>query len=178
MSPDVDAPKSEWRAWARTLPPVADEVAHRVAGHLRSTLATIDGPVLGYEALPDEVTVDVRIDGVAALDERRRLTIGDLDVDAIAAVLVPARVFDREGYRLGRGGGHYDRLLPRLRAGVPTIGVTCASRLVDRLPREPHDVPMTHLATETGVHPMNSTREQSESERHFVENEDGPELDS
>lgn len=150
--PSPSGSKAEWRRWARTLEPVAGATANAVTGHLRSLLAAIDGPVLGYDPLPDEVSVDVRVDAIATLDQDRRLTIGELDVDEIAVVLVPARVFDRDGYRLGRGGGHYDRLLPRLRSGVPVIGVTCIARIVGRLPREPHDRPMTHLATERGVH--------------------------
>lgn len=151
MRPQSDAPKADWRAWARTLDPVPDAAARAVTARLRVLLATIDGPVLGYDSLPDEVTVDVRVDAIASLDEDRRLTIGGLDVAEIALVLVPARVFDRDGYRLGRGGGHYDRLLPQLRPAVPVIGVTCTARIVERLPREPHDRPMTHLATEDGV---------------------------
>lgn len=70
----------------------------------------------------------------------------DLDV-----VLVPGRLFDIHGIRLGRGGGHYDRLLPGLRTGVPAIGVTTGDRVVPRLPTEAHDVAMSHLATESGV---------------------------
>ncbi len=66
-------------------------------------------------------------------------------------LLVPGRLFDRHGVRLGRGGGHYDRLLPRLRPGAAIVGVTVDSRVVPRLPAEPHDRPMTHLATESGV---------------------------
>ena len=72
--------------------------------------------------------------------------VADLDV-----VLVPGRLFDRHGIRLGRGGGHYDRLIPRLRPGVAVVGVTVDERVVPRLPTEAHDAPMTHLATESGV---------------------------
>lgn len=149
--PAPTATKAEWRAWARTLDPVTDDVAGEVTEHTRRHLAAIDGPVLGYEALPDEVAIDIPIDAVAALDADRQLTIGELRVAEIAVVLVPARVFDRHGFRLGRGGGHYDRLLPRLAPRVPVIGVGCTARIVDRLPREAHDVPMTHLVTEHGV---------------------------
>ena len=74
-----------------------------------------------------------------------------VDPAALDVLLVPGRAFDRRGIRLGRGGGHYDRILPRLRPGVPAVGVTVEERIVPRLPAEPHDVPMTHLATESGV---------------------------
>jgi 5-formyltetrahydrofolate cyclo-ligase len=53
--------------------------------------------------------------------------------------------------RLGRGGGHYDQFLARLPPSTRRVGVCPADLVVDRLPREPHDVVMTHLATEDGV---------------------------
>lgn len=64
-----------------------------------------------------------------------------LGVDAVSAcdvVLVPALLVDRRGHRLGRGGGSYDRALPR------TTGLRIAllhdGELVDEVPVEPHDV--------------------------------------
>lgn len=80
----------------------------------------------------------------------------EVPADELAAALVPGRVFDTDGYRLGRGGGHYDRLLPMVPDEVPVIGATTRARLVARLPREPHDRPMSHLAIETGVYPATS----------------------
>ncbi len=75
----------------------------------------------------------------------------EVDPATFDVVLVPGRCFDRRGVRLGRGGGHYDRVLPRLRPGAAVIGVTTSGRVVPRLPAEDHDVPVTHLATEAGV---------------------------
>ena len=178
MVPSPTATKAEWRQWARTLPPVGPDVVAAVVAQLGRFLAGIDGPVLAYVALPDEIVLDgldlparwlprLGADGAMTLHadggRRERHDLGfeqppagpDVAPEALAAVLVPGRVFDRDGYRLGRGGGHYDRLLPALASGVPVIGVTVTARLVDRIPREPHDIPMTHLATEHGV---NSTK--------------------
>jgi len=156
--PGPEAPKADWRRWVRTLPPPGD--VEPVLAALRELLGAAPGLVAAYEVLPGEVDLapllaDLR---AVALPRRHRDAVtwhradgspvrpGELDV-----VLVPGRAFDRHGLRLGRGGGHYDRLLPARRAGVPAIGVTVEARIVDRLPREPHDVPMTHLATEAGV---------------------------
>jgi phosphomannomutase len=74
-----------------------------------------------------------------------------VDPAEIDVALVPGLAFDRTGVRLGRGGGHYDRLLIRLRPDALIVGVTPAALVVDRLPREPHDRLVTHLATEEGV---------------------------
>ena len=173
--PPASATKAEWRRWARGLPPVGTATAAEVVAHLEALLAGVQGPVLGYVALPDEVPIDglapaelclprlgdrgaMTIHAAGGARERHPLGFHQpsaeapvVDPSSLAAVLVPGRVFDREGYRLGRGGGHYDRLLPHLPGGIPVVGVTVRSRVVDRLPREPHDQPMTHLATEDGV---------------------------
>lgn len=159
MVPGSTATKAEWRAWARSLDPVSAHVAAAVNDNVVEMLRHVEGLILGYEPLPDEVAIDVAVDAIARLDDHGDMTLdstdGPLDATAIAAVLVPGRIFDRDGYRLGRGGGHYDRLLPQLRPGVPVVGITCTARVVDRLPREPHDRPMTHFADEQGVYSTN-----------------------
>lgn len=66
-------------------------------------------------------------------------------------VLVPSVALDRRGFRLGRGGGDYDRLLPALRAaGWTIVGVCHAAALVAALPVEPHDVPVDAILTDDG----------------------------
>lgn len=70
--------------------------------------------------------------------------------DAIAVVLVPGLAFSMDGSRLGHGAGYYDRLLARLGGGVIRVGVTDGF-IVSGLTTDDHDVPMTHLAGETGV---------------------------
>jgi 5-formyltetrahydrofolate cyclo-ligase len=138
-------------------PPSAEVDVRR---HLADLLGDRPGVVAAYEVLPGEVDVAALLDRLDAV-ALPRLTGDELSwhlddgapvaPDRLDVVLVPGRLFDRRGIRLGRGGGHYDRLLPRLRTGVPVIGVTVDERVVERLPAEPHDVPMTHLATQSGV---------------------------
>lgn len=65
-----------------------------------------------------------------------------LGVDAVTAadlVVVPAVAVDREGVRLGRGGGSYDRVLARVAGGVLTVALLHDGELVDVVPAEPHD---------------------------------------
>lgn len=66
--------------------------------------------------------------------------------EEIGAVLVPCLLCDREGYRLGHGGGYYDRWLARYRGF--TAAVCPAERLADALPREPHDIPVQLVLTD------------------------------
>jgi len=74
-----------------------------------------------------------------------------VDPGTIDLVLAPGLAFDVHGARLGHGHGHYDRLLPRIPGHVPRVGVTLDALVVERLPTEPHDAPMTHLLTPSGV---------------------------
>jgi len=62
-------------------------------------------------------------------------------------VLVPALAVDRTGARLGRGRGFYDRTLALRAAGTQLIAVVRDEELLDEVPHEPHDVPMTHALT-------------------------------
>lgn len=63
-------------------------------------------------------------------------------------VLVPGRVFDRNGFRIGRGGGFYDRFLMQLPPGVVTVGVGYAAQLVPSVPHDDSDVPVQIVVTD------------------------------
>lgn len=67
-----------------------------------------------------------------------------------SVVLVPALAVDRAGVRLGRGRGFYDRTLVHRHPRARLIAVVRDEELLDELPREPHDVPMTHALTPGG----------------------------
>jgi 5-formyltetrahydrofolate cyclo-ligase len=60
--------------------------------------------------------------------------------------LVPGLGYDRRCYRIGRGAGHYDRLLTRLRPDAPRWSLCLSSQWVDALPDEPHDQPLDGVA--------------------------------
>ena len=53
--------------------------------------------------------------------------------------LAPGLGFDRRGYRIGRGAGHYDRLLPKLRPDAPAWALLLTPQWVEDMPVEPHD---------------------------------------
>lgn len=65
-------------------------------------------------------------------------------------LLVPMLAFDRRGYRLGYGGGFYDRSLEKLRAlkKVVAVGVAYHAQMVDEVPLGPHDAPLDYVMTE------------------------------
>ena len=67
-------------------------------------------------------------------------------------VFAPVLAFDRQGGRLGQGGGHYDRTIAALRARGPVkvIGLAYSGQEVAEIPREAHDEPLDGILTETG----------------------------
>ena len=65
--------------------------------------------------------------------------------ETIELALVPGIAFDRSNHRLGRGGGYYDRLLPRL--NTYNIGVCFGFQLFDAIPYENHDVTMDEVVS-------------------------------
>jgi 5-formyltetrahydrofolate cyclo-ligase len=64
-------------------------------------------------------------------------------------VIAPGLAFTRAGARLGRGGGHYDRLLDGVEA--TSLGVAFDIQLVDELPLEPHDRGVGLVVTPSGL---------------------------
>lgn len=69
--------------------------------------------------------------------------------EQVDLVVVPALCYDRQGFRLGYGGGYYDRWLADY-AG-PTVGMCRQAVLLDCVPREDHDKPVQTVITEEQV---------------------------
>ncbi len=69
-----------------------------------------------------------------------------------ALILVPGLAFDRDGYRIGYGGGYYDRFLAALTADglrTTTVGLTFACCHTPHLPHDTHDIPVDVVIDET-----------------------------
>jgi 5-formyltetrahydrofolate cyclo-ligase len=75
----------------------------------------------------------------------RPVSYGQIDV-----ILVPGRVFDRSGCRIGRGVGCYDRFLRNI-PGALKVGVAFDFQLVDRIEPAEHDICMDMLITEKTI---------------------------
>ena len=65
-------------------------------------------------------------------------------------LLVPLLAFDRNGYRLGYGGGFYDRTLAMLRAAGPAlaVGLAVAAQEVESVPHDAMDARLDGIVTE------------------------------
>lgn len=153
----------------------------RLSSHLLALRELAGSPtVLAYAALPDEAAPTVALEVLAARGSQLlypRVRGVDLEVvpvtdatdlrpghrgiaeptgaaadpAAVDVVLVPGVAFDERGGRLGQGGGHYDRLLPTLRADALRIGVAYACQVVAEVPRAPHDAVVDVVVTERGA---------------------------
>jgi 5-formyltetrahydrofolate cyclo-ligase len=69
------------------------------------------------------------------------------DLSTVDWVLVPGLAFDERGFRLGRGGGYYDRLIPLLRPDATCWSICFECQLVPELPVEAHDAPLDGIST-------------------------------
>ncbi len=83
--------------------------------------------------------------GILEPDPGVCLPAGDLSPDV---VVTPGVAFDRRGYRLGFGGGYYDRLFsrPRMQRTI-RVGLAYDFQILEKLPMEPWDRPMHALCT-------------------------------
>ncbi len=66
---------------------------------------------------------------------------GPIADDPAALVLMPGLAFDREGHRIGYGGGFYDKFLSA-EPGHPTVALCYAFQMVEHLPTEEFDIPV------------------------------------
>ena len=72
-----------------------------------------------------------------------------LELAEVAAFVVPGIAFDRDGGRLGWGHGYYDATLAAARPGALRIGLAFDCQVVERIPRDAHDIGVDLVVTET-----------------------------
>lgn len=76
----------------------------------------------------------------------------EIDISKIALIIVPGLAFDKQGRRLGRGGGFYDRFLVRPELDrIVRCGVCFEVQLLDEIPTNEQDVVMDMVVTERGI---------------------------
>lgn len=73
------------------------------------------------------------------------------DVKDIDLVIVPGIAFDLDGHRIGYGGGWYDRFSEKVSPGTAFIGVAFEEQIVKAIPRQPHDIKLDAIVTESRV---------------------------
>jgi 5-formyltetrahydrofolate cyclo-ligase len=71
-----------------------------------------------------------------------------VDLPRVDVFLVPGLVWDAQGYRVGYGGGFFDRLLGKSGPHSVKMGLAFELQLVDKVPRDSWDVPVDVIVTE------------------------------
>jgi 5-formyltetrahydrofolate cyclo-ligase len=160
--------RSHMRAhWSAALTERAMEVLPALEGHLVGIYWPFKGEydpwplVQALGARDAQMALPVVVRKAAPLAFRTwrlgdRITLGvwNIPVPAEGAVvqpeslLVPLLGFDRHGYRLGYGGGYYDRTLAAMADRPLLIGLGFEQALMPTIHPQPHDVPMDLIVTE------------------------------
>lgn len=127
----------------------------------------------GKEVLLPRITAAGSLE-FASVGDLDRLPVGRLGIpepppdrpavrlDVHSLVLVPGLAFDRDGGRLGRGGGYYDRALAidrRAARAAVLIGVGFSFQLVERVPMNALDVRMDGVVTDLGLVETDESRQ-------------------
>lgn len=109
--------------------------------------------VEGKEIIPIEI-----------LDPEKDLVIGNygireprdeakrVDPEEIEVAVVPGVAFDRNGNRIGRGAGYYDRFLAEIRGRAFIIALAFGFQIVDKIPSSDSDVPVDLIVTEEATY--------------------------
>ena len=90
--------------------------------------------------------------GTYGIREPNKDLSNEIDVKNIDVLIVPAVAYDKNCYRLGYGGGYYDRFIERLRDDAITIGIAFDLQLFDSIPKEEHDAQLNYIITESSTY--------------------------
>ncbi len=145
--------RSEMRAVRRSLPDRAER-SERIWARLREIPAVVEAAtIMVFASVPGEPDTAPFVEWCRAAGKTVVLPASDPSAalpdepEQIDVVIVPGLAFTPNGERLGQGGGWYDRLLARVRPDCVTIGVGFDEQLDEKLPIEPHDVPVRWVVT-------------------------------
>jgi 5-formyltetrahydrofolate cyclo-ligase len=79
------------------------------------------------------------------------------EVVTVGAIIMPMVGFDQQGYRLGYGGGYFDRTLAAIAPRPLTIGVAFEILRLDSVHPQSHDIAMDFIVTEAGIYQVTAT---------------------
>lgn len=116
----------------------------------------------GKKVCVPRVIPRVRMEAVPVADLKEDLQMGYFNImepkphlqpveEVPDLVIVPGLLFDRKGFRLGYGGGYYDKYLTRLKPDSRTIGIAYSLQITDELPVEEHDIRVMTVITDSEI---------------------------
>ncbi|QUH18732.1 5-formyltetrahydrofolate cyclo-ligase [Alkaliphilus sp. B6464] len=128
-----------------TMKPIIDDLQNRekrvfIPVTVPATKALIVSELKSYE---DDLVV-----GHFGIMESKEEALRPVEPSILDLVIVPGVAFDKNGYRIGYGGGYYDRFLPRLPEKTTTISLAFEMQLIDKVPTSQYDLPVQYIITE------------------------------
>ena len=111
--------------------------------HIAFPRVTAKGAVLDFHLVPED---EILVPGRHGIHE----PLAHWPKAVPSLLLVPLLAYDDQGYRLGYGGGYYDRTLAAL-TGARAVGIAYYGQGMERLPHDPHDYPLDAILTEQGL---------------------------
>lgn len=111
-------------------------LAQALADGKRVAVPKVYGDEMKFIYLPDLTQVETGYSGIP-----EPIADGPVGDDPTALVLMPGLAFDREGHRIGYGGGFYDKFLSA-EPTHPTVALCYDFQLVEELPTEEFDIPV------------------------------------
>jgi 5-formyltetrahydrofolate cyclo-ligase len=88
-------------------------------------------------------------EGLFGLPEPTGEVLGPIAVNDVDLMVIPAAAVDRTGMRMGWGRGYFDKTIGSMEKCPPVYAVIYDSEVLDFLPREVHDQPVTGVVTPT-----------------------------
>lgn len=85
--------------------------------------------------------------GLHGMPEPTGMLLGPIAINDVSLIIVPASAVDRQGVRMGWGMGYFDKTLGSMEQRPPVYALVYDEEVVDELPREIHDQPVTGVVT-------------------------------
>jgi 5-formyltetrahydrofolate cyclo-ligase len=91
-------------------------------------------------------------EGYYGIPEPKKTRLHAVEPHNVDLCLLPGVAFDTNGYRLGYGGGYFDRFLPKLRPDCLKIALAYNFQILESLEHLPHDLPVDMIITESAIY--------------------------
>lgn len=121
---------------------------HRVITALDGKGVTVLSPACDIKMLPEDGLCSVKMGTEGPVIEPYDIANW---AETIDLVVVPGIAWDKRGYRVGFGGGYFDRLLASLQTDCARVGLAYTVQVVDEISADPWDEPVHWLVTEEGI---------------------------
>mgnify|MGYP006288469687 FL=1 len=99
----------------------------------------------------NDPTKDLKKGAYGIKEPKNSLRKKDNEINQLDIVIVPAVAFSKSGYRIGYGGGYYDRFLSRLSSKTISIGINYDELIFESVPKEDHDLAVDIIVTDKKI---------------------------